>query len=326
MRNMISVIVTIYNKEQYLDRCIQSIQNQSYRDLEVLLIDDGSTDSSYNIIQKYALNDKRIKCFRKENGGLVSCWQYGLKLCSGKYVAMVDADDWLEEDALYLMAEKAEKYNCDIVIGGATTAKNSNECKFDGIYQCDSIIEVYKELFNRRKKGGISLSRWAKLYRRDLIVDNFKCDYKGNWLEDIVYVSRWMLSASSIFFLNKKVYTYFEDNTSMSRAVSYNAGDFDKYEDIFNKLLQNIDDLANKEYATPIDIFGYFLWNKIALLLLKSTLSKRDKKKELAHLMTLNICSTTIRQYKFRGANNKLAICRVMLILRLYGLIVSLKG
>ena len=110
MSELISVVVTVYNKEKYVRRCLQSILDQTYAHLEIICVDDGSTDNSAEIIKELAQEDDRIRYLYKENGGVVSCWKFGLARCNGKYVTMVDSDDWLLENALSDMVEKAEEY------------------------------------------------------------------------------------------------------------------------------------------------------------------------------------------------------------------------
>ena len=93
---LISVIVPVYNVESYLEKCIESIQNQSYKSLEIILVNDGSTDSSGDICDKYAAHDKRIKVIHKKNGGLSSARNAGLEVANGDYIAFVDSDDYIE--------------------------------------------------------------------------------------------------------------------------------------------------------------------------------------------------------------------------------------
>ena len=114
----ISVIVPVYNVERYLKRCIESIINQTYKDLEIILVDDGSTDSSGNICDEYKKIDKRISVIHKKNGGLSDARNEGLKVVTGTYIAFVDSDDFLDLDMYEYMQKNIEKENADIVICG----------------------------------------------------------------------------------------------------------------------------------------------------------------------------------------------------------------
>ena len=118
MKCLISIIVPVYNTEQYLRRCIDSVLAQTYQDFELLLKDDGSKDSSGTICDEYAAQDARVRVFHKENGGVSDTRNYGLDLAQGKYLMFLDADDfWLQDDVLEVLIGKAEEYDLDIIRG-----------------------------------------------------------------------------------------------------------------------------------------------------------------------------------------------------------------
>ena len=110
----ISVIIPIYNVEKYLSRCLESVINQTYKNLEIILVNDGSTDNSSKIIQQYY--DPRIKIINKINGGLSSARNAGLKICTGDYITFVDSDDWIELDMIEFMTKQVCNTNCDLVV------------------------------------------------------------------------------------------------------------------------------------------------------------------------------------------------------------------
>ena len=113
--NKISVIVPVYNVEPYLIECLESIINQTYRDLEIILIDDGSTDKSGDICEEYAKKDDRIIVIHQSNQGSASAKNAGLRKASGEYLAFVDSDDFLQEDAYEFMVRQLEEYHADII-------------------------------------------------------------------------------------------------------------------------------------------------------------------------------------------------------------------
>ena len=115
--NKISVIVPVYNVEPYLIECLESIINQTYRDLEIILIDDGSTDKSGDICEEYAKKDDRIIVIHQSNQGSASAKNAGLRKASGEYLAFVDSDDFLQEDAYEFMVRQLEEYHADIIQG-----------------------------------------------------------------------------------------------------------------------------------------------------------------------------------------------------------------
>ncbi len=118
MKELVSVIVPIYNIEDEIGKCIESIISQTYRNLEIILVDDGSTDKSLSICHKYAADDKRIKVIHKKNGGLVSARKAGMQAASGPYVAHIDGDDWVEEGYIETLVNGTDSGNVDVVIAG----------------------------------------------------------------------------------------------------------------------------------------------------------------------------------------------------------------
>ena len=114
--NMLTLIIPIYNIEQYLSQCLDSIINQTYKNIQIILVDDGSTDSSGRICDEYADKDSRIIVIHKENGGLVSARKAGLREATGEYVVYVDGDDWIELNAIEHMVGTIERTKEDIVI------------------------------------------------------------------------------------------------------------------------------------------------------------------------------------------------------------------
>ena len=114
MRELISIIVPVYNVEKYLARCLESILEQTYKDLEVILVDDGSTDASPQICDQYAEKDKRIRVVHKKNGGLSDARNYGMRIMRGNYVVFIDSDDLIHKQAVELLYQNIKKYNADI--------------------------------------------------------------------------------------------------------------------------------------------------------------------------------------------------------------------
>ena len=110
MGDKISVIIPVYNVEKYLDKCIMSVINQSYKNLEIIIVDDGSTDNSRVLCDKYAKIDNRIKVFHKKNGGLSDARNFGLKHATGEFIAFLDSDDWVDKDLYKILYDNIFKY------------------------------------------------------------------------------------------------------------------------------------------------------------------------------------------------------------------------
>lgn len=170
--DLITVIVPIYNTEKFLDRCLTSIQDQTYADLEVLLIDDGSTDGTAEICRRYCGKDPRFRYFWKENGGDSSARNLGLQHATGKYLGFVDSDDWIAPDYLGSMKECFDRYNCDVVISGKSitdgedilsTIEPTRECVISKKEAAEHFWDPeYYPLWN---------TQWNKLYLREKITE-----------------------------------------------------------------------------------------------------------------------------------------------------------
>lgn len=189
MNDLISIIVPIYQVDRYLDQCIQSIRNQTYKNLEIILVDDGSNDRCPQICDVHAKEDKRIIVIHKENGGLDSARKAGISVATGKYVGYIDGDDWVEPNMYEMLFEYARKYNVDVVESGAIDSYKNKEWKRkpfleEGCYKGEDFIEKVEP--NLLYSGsffeyGISAYLWSKLFLKEKI-------YKYQMIEDLTNI------------------------------------------------------------------------------------------------------------------------------------------
>ena len=176
----ISIIIPVYNVEKYIHRCLDSILRQTISDIEIILIDDGSTDKCPQICDEYQKIDSRIKVVHKENEGLGLARNSGLNISSGEYVAFVDSDDFVDIDIFEKMYEKAVSFDCDAVLQGNKLFNNGkisqkNSCKRNILYENENIIlEMLPSIIGSDFRGNdyIGMSVWRGLYRRKVIEDN----------------------------------------------------------------------------------------------------------------------------------------------------------
>ena len=171
---MISVIVPVYNVEKYLSECIESLIGQTYSDLEIILINDGSTDKSGDICDMYSRKDKRIHVIHKENGGNTSARKEGVKHSKGEYIAFVDADDWLEPFMFQQMLKSGE--NADIIIFAAYEEYGSFQkvkCSsvIEGLYSGNKLLSLYEKMMMNGSFyiHGIPTNLWGKLFKKNII-------------------------------------------------------------------------------------------------------------------------------------------------------------
>lgn len=229
--NLISVIVPIYNAGNFLEQCIRSILNQTYKNLEIILVNDGSDDGSGELCEKFRHEDQRIKVIHKENGGLVSAWQKGLEETydKSKFVVFVDADDWIEHEHINCMVQEQIRTDADIV---AVCMKeiSSRSHKFiefiakEKFYDEDMLQhELYPCMLNAGgfEKRGVPVSRCSKLMRKELLLDNLKyCNAAVTFEEDLNIMFPILMDIKSISLLKRKnsAYCYRKHDGSMLHA------------------------------------------------------------------------------------------------------------
>ena len=174
---LVSIIIPIYNSEAFLDKCIQSAINQSYKNIEIILVDDGSIDSSGEICDNYSSIDNRIKTIHKNNGGLVSSRKAGLIASTGEYVLYIDGDDWIELNLIEHYVEQIIKYNADVVVSSHIVNLEGREDILmnslpSGVYDKDKLKStVYPKMLYTGKfsQFGIFSYSWGKLYKKEIL-------------------------------------------------------------------------------------------------------------------------------------------------------------
>lgn len=216
----ISVIVPIYNVEKYLVKCIDSLVNQTYHDLEIILVNDGSTDSSEDIIKQYAEKDNRILALNKNNGGLSDARNYGLKYATGDYCLFIDSDDYLALNALELCVNKINETGADIVC-------------FDMIYvYSDHTVFASGGDFNlisfKKNPNAILINNSAcnKMFKRNLFeLIEFP---KGMWYEDLATIPIILSKANLIAKVNEGLYYYLQREQSIAHTINEKVFDIYK--------------------------------------------------------------------------------------------------
>lgn len=219
MSDLISVIVPVYNAEKYLRKCIESIIKQTYSNLEIILINDGSEDDSKNICDEFALKDERIVLIHKKNEGVGSARNDGLNRATGKYIAFVDCDDYIEKDTIEILYNNLIEKNVDCVKGNYDIIINenaiqNNELKLDKQYNKDEIKEFVNILLSEKVKSFL----WLLLIKKDCIKDNFS---KELFLyEDVNFYISFLGNINSIYVFSKVIYHYVITENSLSRDTS----------------------------------------------------------------------------------------------------------
>lgn len=218
MSAKVTVVVPIYNVEQYLPKCLDSLINQTFKDIEIWAISDGSPDNSVDIIKKYSKKDKRVKCIEKENGGYGSVLEYAIKNIKTEYFIICDPDDWLREDAIEKLYTEASTNNLDMVRGGFYFVYNGdmNEEYCDGF--------IWKDLFNPESKKVYkteierfllsTVSPHAKLYKTS-IAKGIEFPHKVSFTDMLLY-TLFINKAKKVSFINEGLAYYLCDRPGNS--------------------------------------------------------------------------------------------------------------
>lgn len=242
MNEKISIVVPVYNAEKTIVRCVESLRHQSYPYVEIILVNDGSKDTSLKICQQLKEKDNRIIIIDKKNGGVSSARNAGIERTSGKYIMFCDSDDWVQKDYCSYMISHME--NRHLVM-----------CGFEEIFDekvktvkedsTDKVEKIPKKDFLKYRKQGIG-SPWNKLFEREIIDKyNLKFPEDISLGEDLVFVMRYLRYMSpTIIYLHRKLYIYQnqEEITLSKRAPSVTENEY-----FFSALLKGIKELANND-------------------------------------------------------------------------------
>lgn len=213
---LLSVIIPVYNVELYIEKCMETVLNQTYRNLEIILVDDGSTDNCGKICDRYAKLDSRVKCIHKKNGGLADARNEGLKSVHGKYLAYVDSDDYIEIDMFEKLLKLAVELDADIVACKYKEENNGQvaEClntKHVSVMTGEDMLDWY--ILKNRTEGKITPSVWDRIYKTE-VVKNIVFEAGKNY-EDIVYSTEVFLCASKCVYYDEALYIYVQRSNSI---------------------------------------------------------------------------------------------------------------
>ena len=232
---LFSVIIPIYNVEPYLDRCVQSVLDQTFADFEAILVDDGSKDNCPRICDAYAEKDPRIKVIHKPNGGLVSARNAGLRAAKGDYICYVDGDDWAKPNMLQFIHDKLKEspVPLDIVVFAADNVYTDHishtvNAVEEGYYSQERMRrEIYPYLLvDRRKafKAGevIHAHTWDKAIKRELHLAHYCEDERIRMFTDVAFVYECLLYAKQVYICNESLYMYNKTNETSITAGKRN--------------------------------------------------------------------------------------------------------
>lgn len=307
---LISIIIPVYNVEKYLNRCLNSVINQTYNKLEIILVNDGSTDNSLRICQKYKQTDSRILILNQKNKGLSGARNSGLDIASGEYIGFVDSDDWIELNMFELMLQTMIQQEVGIV---ECSLLRTLEVDNTIIRAGETIVEDRETSLNRIISNQ-HFSVWRRLYKKELL-NNIRF-VEGKNSEDVYFTISVFQKVRKIAYMKIDLYNYFIGGQSITRG-GYRLKTLDSIDAaIFLEKKINIKEISKElklistKFLLIILLYNYkqlFINNEI-----DSDLSHRKKIKVLIN-----------KHYKFSLKNNQALLARI-LPLNIFGFILNL--
>lgn len=239
---MISVVVPVYNVEKYVAECVDSIVNQTYKDLEIILVDDGSTDNSGAICDELAGKDERIKVIHKTNGGLSDARNAGIDIAKGEYISFIDSDDYIHPQMLELLLHTSLKIDSDISVCLFASVGETEKRSFQTIDDNTISVSTYSEnrLSEIYNNNLITVVAWNKLYKKSLF-NSIRYAY-GKIHEDEFIIHELLFAASKVAYIDTELYFYRTRSNSIMQNVSLKS-----IEHGYEALIQREQFFASKE-------------------------------------------------------------------------------
>ena len=280
----VSIIVPVYNVERFLDRCIQSVIRQTYHEWELILVDDGSPDKSGEICDAWSIKDNRIRVFHKDNGGVSSARNLGLKKMSGEYVTFLDSDDWLDEACLQTCMDMSLENNLDVLQFSWTLVQSNGISvihKREDTPVCDS--KTFANL------GKFSVSVCGGFYNSKIITkNNIRFNESMAYAEDQLFVFMCLNSSRRIKAISQSLYNYFENPSGATQKSNTDK--------VVNSCLSFSRNKANAGcYASYIDVHNMYI---ITELVAHDRLPKNDIKK-LYYSLNIDIANVKNNNHRF---------------------------
>ena len=315
MKPLVSIIIPVYNAQRYLPQCLDSVANQNYDPMQIICVDDGSTDDSWAILQAYAQRDERFRIYQKINECVSEARNYALNKAEGEYILFVDSDDWIEEDTVRQAVQAAQENTADVVMWSyirETGEKSRKKHIFDGqlLFANDAKVKLHRRMIGlcdeelSQPENADALSTvWGKLYRADLIRNNSITFYdirNIGTFEDGLFNLDVMAKANKVVFIERYFYHY-RRNNDLSLTTAYKAKLSAQWDKLFELIRQHIKNNHLDEK------FEEALSNRIALSLISLGINEMEsvegssvKVRRIKGLLAKQHSKKAIRELKLR--------------------------
>ena len=312
----LSIIVPVYGVEKYIDKCLNSLVKQSLKEIEIIVVNDGTKDNSQKIIDKYVKKyPDKIKSYIKENGGQGSARNYGLEKANGEYIGYVDSDDFVEKDMYKKLYNKAKENNYDIVVCGNYNVSEDYQNK-----NIDTFINNYNTDLENIFFGKMAV--WNKIYKRDILIKN-KLEFKEKvWYEDLAFTLKAIMNSNTFAFIDEPLYDYLirEGSTMNNSNVQRNLEILDAFNDILSYIKHN----KKEEYFSKIEFLAIdHIYISAIVRVLKAEADDKVKRETINKL--IDYMNKKFPNYKNNKYINTLSknrkIIYKLINIKMYGLI-----
>ena len=256
MKPLISIIVPVYNVETYLAKCVDSILAQTYTNLEIFLVNDGSSDCCGKLCDEYAKEDKRIKVIHKKNGGLSGARNVAIDVTTGEFITFIDSDDYVTDDYIMTLYSLIEKYECKVSIALYNTFVEGSKPKVvNRVYRedCQTNIKAIEEMFYQEKYDTAS---WAKLYHSSLFATGIRYP-KGIVYEDLATTYLLIFQSDKVAFCNRRIYNYLLRRDSIEGS-SFSSKKMDSALKVCELMESHLDILGKVMQAYQCRMMSFF--------------------------------------------------------------------
>jgi len=328
----ISVVVPIYNVEEYLEQCISSLLKQTLKNIEIILVDDGSPDNSGKIADEYAQKYNNIKVVHQKNSGLGPARNTGILHATGDYVGFVDSDDWVQDSMYDNLLKKAQESNADIVFGGHRDVINGKVARVKPHPLAEKTLTDKKQILNVRKRlfghaiddtelEAYPMRVWTGIYKREFLVTN-KIMFENILSEDTIFNLSAYKYADVIAFIGSSDYCYRQDNQpSIMKTFSENK--LNQYTEFLNRLKEiavvDEENVIIRVKRMAIDYERLYIG-----IVSDSNLSIKDKKIQIGKYAENIIIKELWENYPINSLPIQQRIFHIMLLKRLYGGVLAL--
>lgn len=217
-RIKISVIIPVYNVEKYLKRCLDSVVNQTLKELEIICVNDGSTDNSAHILEEYSSKDDRVIILSQENLGQGAARNAGIKIARGKYIGFVDSDDWIDLDFFEKLYEAAEKYGADAACAEILRPHKSGKISVKLHFEKEKILTTFHEKYSENNMPRQNYI-WNKIYKKSELTRQKNFFKEGALFEDIGFINRFIFFSKKIVIVPGVRYYYRANSESVTRKM-----------------------------------------------------------------------------------------------------------